>query len=265
MVRRDGVGIRSHRQLIVLSLLIAALVAVIALAFILYSENWSATSTGATKRALVADSLMLDYPNPELIDYIVKVLRDAGYEVDVVLGSDVNMTLYSELTRYSLIILRVHGGKAVYRTPEGKLHKINGLFTGVRWSDEYAELKKQWIATRAFPYNSTKAYLAVLPRFFDLYLKGKFPPNSVMIVASCFSLYTRDIADALARKGLHIFIGWRGAVTLSYMDRALKLLVEKAVKEGLSWREAVEAVNKELGPDPLYNERLEIVIYGQSG
>ena len=82
-------------------------------------------------KALIADSLMSDFPNPELIDYLINVLVSSGYDVDVVYGSDVNLTLYSRLTDYSLIILRVHGGKAIYRTPDGTIHKINGLFTGV--------------------------------------------------------------------------------------------------------------------------------------
>jgi len=67
------------------------------------------------RRALVADSLSIDFPNLELDNYIVDVLKKAGYEVDFFYGSEVDLKLYSELTNYSLVILRAHGGKAVVK------------------------------------------------------------------------------------------------------------------------------------------------------
>ncbi len=158
----------------------------------------------AEKRALIADGLSIDSPNPELDKYLIRLLKMSGYVVNYVNGSKVNLELYSELTRYSLIILRVHGGKAVYKTPNG-LSMINGLFTGIKWSNKYEYLRRLWLATRAFPYGSNKAYLAVLPRFFDVMLRGRFSDGSVIVVASCYSLYTLDIAKVLAKKGLKMF------------------------------------------------------------
>ena len=259
MVKKRRVR-RWGRELL-LGIFALVVVVVVAVALYLSMGGSGGVPTTAKPKALVADSLMLDYPNPDLIEHIVGVLKSAGYEVDVVTGRDVNLTLYSRLTDYDLVILRVHGGRALYRTPDGKLHRLNGLFTGVPWSEEYRPLKRAWLATRAFPYNSTKAFVAALPKFFDVMLSGKFRPGSVMIVASCFSLYTSDIADALARKGLSMFIGWEGPVTLNHMDRVLRRLVDYAVGEGVPWPEAVKRVNEELGPDPTYGEPLKIVIY----
>ena len=260
---------KKSSTLIILVLAIA--VAASSTALLLYFSNPSQQNVNSTpvntisaptvRKALVADSLMEDYPNPELIDYIVNILRKAGYDVDVVTCTDVNLTLYSRLTDYSVIILRIHGGKAVYKAPDGTIHKLNGLFTGVPWSDKYYELKVKWLATRAFPYNSTKAYLAVLPKFFDERLKGRFSSDSVMVIASCYALFTRDIADALARKGLKVFIGWEGPVTLSHMDLVLKKLVDKVFLENKTWSEAVKEVNEELGPDPVYDDYLKILVY----
>ncbi|MCD6323634.1 MAG: hypothetical protein J7L55_00785 [Desulfurococcales archaeon] len=220
------------------------------------------TSVVNTKpEALIADSLSLDFPDPDLVQRLRDVLQKAGYEVTVVYGEDVNLTLYSDLTKYSLIILRVHGGKATYKTPDGKVHKLNGLFTGLPWSDEYEYLKLNWIATRARPYNSNKTFLAVLPKFFDTELKGHFKPGSVLIVASCYSLYTSDIAEALGRKGLTHFIGWAGPVTVTHMDKALELLIDKVMQGNESWIQAVKAVNQELGPDPSYGDYLRVVTF----
>ncbi len=212
-------------------------------------------------RALVADSLCLDYPNPQLIEEIVNVLQRSGYQVDLYMCSNVTMELYTRLTDYDLIILRVHGGKAVYIGPDGKPYVVTGLFTGMKWSKSYEVFRSEWLATRARPYGLNKTYLAVLPRFFDVMVKGRFRPGAVMVVASCYSLYARDIADTLARKGLSIFIGWPGPVTLNHMDEALLMLVKKAVGEGYDWLKAVQLVNQELGPDPLYNTTLKAVVY----
>lgn len=220
---------------------------------------------GAGRIALVADSLAEDYPNPGLIDHIARVLREAGYRVEVYYNESVSMELYSRLTGYDVVILRIHGGKAVYRGPDGGLHRINGLFTGLPWREEYEPYRASWVATRAFPYGSNRAYLAVLPRFFEERLVGRFRPGSVVVVASCYSLYTRDIADALAEKGLSGFIGWRGPVTVEYMDRALRLLVDKVFLENKTWEEAVGEVNRLLGPDPYYHQYLVMVRYRRGG
>ncbi|OYT54829.1 MAG: hypothetical protein B6U76_07005 [Desulfurococcales archaeon ex4484_217_2] len=213
------------------------------------------------KRALVADSLSIDFPNLELDNYIVNVLKKAGYEVDFFYGSEVDLKLYSELTNYSLVILRVHGGKAIVKTPEGVVIRVNGLFTGLPWSEEYSYLKTAWLVARARPYGLNKTYLAVLPRFFEVYLRSKFSEDSVVIVASCYSLFTEEIADTLAEKGLSIFIGWEGAVSLHHMDLALKELIDNVFLKGMSWDEAVRCVNEELGPDPISGEKLKIIIY----
>ena len=254
MFRRGG----KQTLIIVIALFLVASSAIV---FSYFSFKPSSSEGVVVKKALVADSLMEDYPNPELISYIVNVLKEAGYSVDVVMGENVNLTLYSKLTNYSVIILRIHGGKATYRTSSGEVRKVNGLFTGVLWSDKYRGLKNSWLATDAIPYGSNKTYLAVLPRFFLEELKGRFSRNSVMVVASCYALYTTDIADALATKGLKMFIGWEGPVTLKHMDLALKKLIEKVFVENKPWDKAVIEVNRELGPDPLHKEYMKIIIY----
>ncbi len=214
-------------------------------------------------RALVANSLYIDYPNPDLDRYLVRILERAGYRVDLVLGEAVDLDLYSRLTQYSLIILRVHGGKATYRLPAGEVRRINGLFTGLLRRSDYEYLKRRWIATRAFPYGSKKAYLAVLPKFFEERLRGRFKPGTIMVVTSCYPLYTLDISNILAKKGLSMYIGWRGPVSAVHMDRALLNLVRYVV-ENLTWTEDVGKVNDILEPDPSTKEHLYIVIYGTS-
>ncbi|MEM4970302.1 MAG: hypothetical protein QXE01_03515 [Sulfolobales archaeon] len=212
------------------------------------------------KKALIADSLSIDYPNEVLINRISELLRRAGYSVDIKRGADVTPELYSRLNQYSIVVLRIHGGKADVIV-DGRDIKINGLFTGLEWRDEYMGFKLNGTGTRAYPYNSTKAYLAVLPKFFYEELEGLFCRGSVVIVASCYSLYTRDIADTLGSKGLSYYIGFEGLVSVNYIDNALERLLDLVFTKNLTWVEAVEEVLRELGPDPTMGEYMMIINY----
>jgi general stress protein CsbA len=212
------------------------------------------------RRALIADSLYSDYPNNAMIERISAILRSAGYVVDVRRGSEVSPDLYSMLNEYSVAILRIHGGKADI-VVDGRDIKINGLFTGLEWRDEYIGFKENGTGTRAFPYNSTRAYLAVLPSFFEKRISGLFCKGSVVIVASCYSLYTRDIADTLATKGLSYYIGYEGLVSVGYIDRSLEKLIEYVFKNNMNWVNASKKVLEDLGPDPTMGEYIQVIHY----
>jgi hypothetical protein len=212
------------------------------------------------KRALIADSLSIDYPNESLIRKISVLLEGAGYFVDIKKGAEVTPDLYSRLNEYSIVILRVHGGKADV-VVDGRDIKINGLFTGLEWRDEYVGFKQNGTGTRAFPYNSTKAYLALLPKFFYERLGGLFCKGSVVIVASCYSLYTRDIADAFASKGLTYYLGFEGLVSVDYIDKALERLLSLVLTKNYSWVDAVDRLLKEIGPDPTMGEYMTAIYY----
>ncbi|MEM1611364.1 MAG: hypothetical protein QXQ57_06945 [Sulfolobales archaeon] len=212
------------------------------------------------KRALIADSLSLDYPNEPLIQRLSDLLRRAGYSVDIKRGVEVTPELYSRLNEYSIVILRTHGGKADV-VVGGRDIRFNGLFTGLEWRDEYMGFKLNGTATRAFPYNSTKAYLAVLPKFFYEKLGGLFCRGSVVIAASCFSLYTRDIADVLALKGLTYYIGFESVVRVDYMDKALEKILSLVLTENYTWEDAANKVLEELGPDPVVGEYMKVIHY----
>lgn len=214
------------------------------------------------RRALIADGLYRDYPNDAMIERISAILRSSGYVVDVRRGSEVSPDLYSRLNEYSVVILRIHGGKADI-VVDGRDIKINGLFTGLEWRDEYIGFKENGTGTRAFPYNSTRAYLAVLPSFFEKRISGLFCKGSVVIVASCYSLYTRDIADTLATKGLSYYLGYEGLVSLDYIDKSLEKLIEYVFKYNMTWTDASRKVLEELGPDPTMGEYMQVIHYSE--
>jgi len=211
-------------------------------------------------RALVADALSIDFPNPELDRFLVETLERAGYVVDYFNGSSVDLSLYERLADYDVVILRVHGGKGEVTLPDGRRVVVNGLFTGVPWSKRYEKLMWRLLAAKATPYNDpSKHYLAVLPAFFTQRLKGRFCPGSVLVVGSCFSLYTFQLPVALGRLGLSIYIGWNGPATVQEIDEGLRTLVDLVYNKGLNWTEAAIKAGKKLGTNK-YNTTIYAVI-----
>lgn len=223
----------------------------------------STTSSVESKpKALIADGLYEDYPNLKVIEEVKKILEDHGYTVEVVVGENVSLDLFRKLTEYNVIVLRLHGGYAEVSRVEGGNITFIGLFTGLPWEEgKYEDLRRRLLVTRGTPFlKPEEKYVAALPKFFKEELKGRFPTYSVVVAASCYSLYRADIAYALFQKGLAYYIGWGSIVTVDHMDKALLLLFKLVYEENLSWPEAVLKVNKILGPDPNSKSKLHIAI-----
>ncbi|ALL00281.1 hypothetical protein Pyrde_0231 [Pyrodictium delaneyi] len=248
---------RNVRRVVLLTAIVLALIVAAG------ASRWGISDTRGDcprGRALVADALSLDFPNPELDRFLVETLKKAGYIVDYVNGTGVDLELYRRLTDYDVVILRVHGGKGEVRLPDGRVAVVNGLFTGLPWDDRYQELMWKWLAAKATPYHDpSRAYLAVLPGFFTREMRGRFCPGSVVVVGSCFSLYTYEIPVALAQLGLGVYIGWTGPVTVQEIDVGLRMLVDLVYNQGLNWTEAAIEVGKRLGTNE-YNSTLYAVI-----
>ncbi len=228
----------------------AALTAIAIAAIIAWGASRSERSHSSQRLALIADGLSEDYPNQTLISDLKRLLEEAGYKVVVKEGRQVNLKLYEHLTRYNLVILRVHGGVAVEHTPYGNLY-FGGIFTGVPWSNNYTKLGEERYVAKAKPLLAPhKLYVAVLPRFWEEKLQGRFPPGSVMIVSSCWATVDPKVIAALFDHGLGMYIGWNRKVTLKHADKALLMLVEDVVRKHMTWEQAVVDVNTRLGPDP---------------
>lgn len=213
-------------------------------------------------KALIADGLYEDYPNPELLEFLKKILENHGYQVDVIKGENVSLDVFRKLTSYNLIILRLHGGYAEVQTAEGSNVSFIGLFTGMYWEEgKYDELKERLLVTKGTPLlNPEVKFVAALPKFFKEEVKGRFPTYSVIVVASCYGLAKVDIAYALFQKGLKYYIGWGGRVTVAHMDESVKLLFKLVFEDNLSWPKAVERVNEILGADPESGSKMHIAI-----
>lgn len=249
---------RKHKALLVGIAVITLAVA----GFISFYSNREPTSTDLCPRgrALVADGLSTDFPNPELDKFIVDTLRNAGYKVDYFNGTQVNLNLFSRLSNYDIIILRVHGGKAAYEH-DGRKDVIVGLFTGVPWSDEYKSLMREWLATKATPYAlPEKEYLAVLPKFFEKRLEKDFCEDSVMVVGSCYTLLAPDLVLALGKRGLTRFIGWTGAASVEEVDKMLYMIVDLVFNKGFTWSQAVNEVRRTLQLPNEFNSTIQEIV-----
>jgi hypothetical protein len=229
--------------------------------FIHRSNRESASTVPCPRgRALVADGLSTDFPNPKLDNFIINTLRKAGYEVDYFNGTNVDLQLFSKLSNYDIIILRVHGGKAVYENG-GRKDVIVGLFTGVPWSDEYKGLMRKWLVTRATPYAlPEKEYLAVLPKFFEERLEKDFCKGSVMVVGSCYTLLAPDLVLALGKRGLTRFIGWTGAASVEEVDKMLYMIVDLVFNKGYTWSQAVNEVRRTLELPNEFNSTVQEIV-----
>jgi len=245
---RSKPGRQRRRHTLVAAL--AALALALAAAALYATQGRSPGSHGCTNCALIADGLSEDYPNPALIKELRALLEKAGYHVYVAEGRQVNLELYQHLTRYKLVILRVHGGVAVEHTNRGNTY-LGGIFTGVPWSNNYTKLGIERYVAKARPILAPhRLYVAVLPRFWLEKLQGRFPPGSVMIVSSCWATADPKVIEALFLHNLSMYIGWNHKVTLQHADRALLELVKAVTEKHMNWEQAVYYVNQHLGPDP---------------
>ncbi len=254
-----GLRLDKRRKLLLVG--VAAIV-LVATGLILFVRTNEPQSSGLCPRgrALVADGLSTDFPNPELDKFIVNTLRKAGYKVDYFNGTNVNLELFSKLSNYDVIILRVHGGKAVYEH-NNKKDVIVGLFTGVPWSDEYKNLMSKWLVTRATPYAlPEKEYLAVLPKFFEERLERNFCNGSVIVVGSCYTLLAPDLVVALGKRGLTRFIGWTGAASVEEVDKMLYMLVDLVFNKGYTWSQAVNEVRRTLQLPNEFNSTVQEIV-----
>ncbi len=218
-------------------------------------------------KALILDPLSQDLPNPQLIGDIVRILSSTGCTVTVLEGDSFTVNQLESMSYYNLIIFRGHTGwRNDVRVINGReeITTYVALYTGELFSkDKYPELLKQGYVGEGVPLTqigaqSNKTYVAVTQYYLEKILK-KFPENTTVILSTCFSTMTEHLAKVFFEKGVERVIGWSEKVSITHADEALRLLLEKVFVEKKDWGEAVEEVDRELGPDPAYNSTLQIL------
>lgn len=238
--------------------LILGFLALFAIPFII-SLLWPQPSnTNKSLRAMIIDTVCISEPNDELIKNITEALKSRGFKVDIYLAQNVTVSLMRRLTNnYKLIILRVHSSYTHF--PRTFLpNNTVVIITGERYAN-YKYLKEQvlelLVASTVVPeLGLAYGYFAITPRFVSS-LNGSFG-GAMIIAMGCNTLYTTSMAKAFIDKGAKVYIGWDNYVSAKHMDRALGLLIKLLLIDKMTVKDAIDKVNKEVGPDPVYKAKL---------
>ena len=178
---------------------------------------------------MIVDGLYEAYPNDILIHGLVELLESHGLSVDVVKGRDAGPDVFASLTRYPLVVLRVHGGYMA-----GEEGVVGGLFTGVPWGTRFLDMAREGLAAEGVPVypppRGPRVFLALLPRFFEERLVGHFVEGSVVVAGGCYTALDPGLVEALCRRGLGAYIGFEGEVRLDVLDTLLPLIVERVLE-----------------------------------
>ena len=151
------------------------------------------------------------------------------------------MGVYQDLTKYNLVILRVHSGLLVgeeavcFFTSEPlreNLGKYSEWFSKGYLANATLELRD----------GTKKHYIGVTPDFIRNCLNGKFE-NSTIIAMGCNSLESYSMARAFVdhRKAL-VYIGWTHDVTVDYTGNATLELLKRFFQKNQTVKEAIKGL-----------------------
>ncbi len=224
--------IRKFPRLGFLSIIIlASIVATIAFAYIVINPA-SNPPPEVNLKAVIIDSLCVMDQNQTFSNKANQTLTNAGFDVDMYIGSDVTVELFQNLPSlgYKLIVLRVH-------TSPG----LVAFFTGTRadvplppWLNEYVRIGAV----------QGQRFYAITPDFISgPYSKGYFR-NSIIIVNSCYGLNSTLMASAFINQGASAYIAWNKGVYSNYSDGATLELISHLL-EGMTVKQAVDATPRD--------------------
>jgi len=202
------------------------------------------------KRAVILDGLSMDYPNQTFIRSAEKILKQAGFTVDVYGLENITLSLLRKLPSedYGLVIFRIHGGRM--RPPIGIF--IDGVLFIERCSpgSHMEEIESGYLLLgRTFLSNET--YCVVPPHYITDKLHGRFK-GAIIIAMSCFTGDYELMAKAFFKRGAGAYIGFRGKISPAYADAFTINLLRKIYAENIPLQEAFNHARSELGPDPDY-------------
>ena len=203
-----------------------------------YTPNPTPTSTPTKPRAAIIDSLYVIDHNSNFYQRANDTLSNMGFKVDVILGENVTVESFKNITGYKIIVLRVHTAQ------EGSLIVF---FTGTRAKDPNQDtgyMLERTIGWVRIGETEGQYFYAVTP---TMIVEGngqaKFE-NTTVIVDSCYGLSTNSMAQAFIGKGASTYIAWDKGVYPQYADNATLKLLELISKQ-VPVTQAISQVPKE--------------------
>ncbi|MEB3780659.1 MAG: hypothetical protein GSR85_10620 [Desulfurococcales archaeon] len=175
----------------------------------------------------IIDGLSQDYPNSTLIETLVGLFESKGYTVTVYNSSSLTVDLLGKVlcSNYSIVVMRIHGGRVF--DERGKDTGLVALFTSEPYNETgYKNLQARGLVGRGRPaLNPEKEVFVVTP----LYVKSLECSTTpkIVIVASCYSMNSTSMAEALTSKGVKVYIGWDDLVQADINDYALERVVRE--------------------------------------
>jgi len=226
------------------------------------------TTKTKTKKALIYDSLAREYPNPDVIDKVIRLLIEANYSVDIYIGVNATLDPLYYLSEYDLVILRAHGGfndNPSIGKPLGQY-----VFTGIYFEeaieiygkDKINDLyKRNYIAKGVIPrpgysINELPKYVIVSPLFFKEMISS-MKHGSIIIYTGCYGLDNDVLADIFLDKGARAYISFKGNVTWVFGDKILEILIEYLVN-GIDIVDIYKSLDKNYKIDKYTGATLEI-------
>ena len=244
--------------------IVAATLVVLSLLAV-YSFHAPATDIGFKAAIIDQLSSLQEYTNATFVQTATNILTAAGYQVTYYKGSDVNVDFFQTLPTdgYKILIFRVHSALRLENSTTGTLGAPLDFFTSEPYSTathvEEQESLADLLDIVMYNQTSTTRYFGIAPNFVNLAMEGSFQ-NATIILEGCNGLdgqgRSETMLQALVERGAKVVMGWNASVSVDHKDVAtLALLNNLLVKNG-TVKEAINATNNEVGPDPAYNNQL---------
>lgn len=200
--------------------------------------------------AALVDSLYVCVPDDSFTSGLVETLTQAGFSVDVYAGENVTVDLlYSFEGCYDLIVFRMHS--AVHSKTLGLY-----LFTAEPYSEnKYLDEQRFGMVKKAYAFDYSEPVFAVNWMFVKKCMTQKFC-NTTVIVMGCDGTCDLKLSTAFFNQGAKAYIGWNGLILPSHSSKATLQLVENLYTNNLSFQEALQKTNNQIGADPTYGSTL---------
>ncbi|NQT07503.1 hypothetical protein HQ586_00350 [Candidatus Bathyarchaeota archaeon] len=189
------------------------------------------------------------YSEGDFTSSCVELFRSAGYDVEVIGGSEVSVDrLKSIPSGCSALVMRVHSGV---------FEDSVWFFTGERYDSTRHVLEQ--LANEVHIARATRdsdLFFAVGSSFVRRFMKEELE-GALVVLMGCDGLASSELAEAFLDAGAAAYVSWDGPVSLAHTDRATLALLE-GVTGGLTLEESVEHALRQVGPDLRYGSSLKI-------
>jgi hypothetical protein len=257
--RREAAG-DSLRTLPRRLILAGALIAAAVVGGVLWAVLLRGGSSDAgPPRAAIVDQLAFNIQNPDFVTKATALLEGAGYKVDYYPADRVTVDFYHQLPSkgYDFILFRAHANRLKATAIDGTQFDDVVLFS----TEPYDKTKyvPDQAANRlviARYHNDGPEYFGVAPDFFR-HAPGNFK-GATIVVMGCEGFLTERTPETFVDDmGAKAYISWNETVTADHTDAATEVLLRHLLVEKKSAPDAVALTMADVGPDPVYNSRLE--------